>query len=182
MRLHIPRLVRRLAATGVTVWLGLTPAAAQQGPAPGPDAAFSPLEVRRLLDAYAVMQAQQFLGLDEAQFARFLPRLRAVQEIRQRDAQAKTKIIQDLNRLTAPRAPKPSEDEIRGRLRDLRELRDRSDAELATAYDALDQALSIQQQARFRVFEQQMERRQLELLLRAQTRRAGLKRGTPGPP
>ena len=35
------------------------------------------------------------------------------------------------------------------------------------AYNALDEVLDIRQQARFRVFEEQIERRKIELLMRA---------------
>ena len=35
------------------------------------------------------------------------------------------------------------------------------------AYNALDEVLEVRQQARFRVFEEQIERRKIELLMRA---------------
>ena len=35
------------------------------------------------------------------------------------------------------------------------------------AYDAIDEVLDVFQQARFRVFEEQIERRKLELIMRA---------------
>ena len=35
------------------------------------------------------------------------------------------------------------------------------------AYNALDEVLDVRQQARFRVFEEQIERRKIELLMRA---------------
>jgi hypothetical protein len=52
-------------------------------------------------------------------------------------------------------------------LRRLHEIDDRGASDLREAYDALDQVLDVKQQARFRVFEEQMERRKVELLLRA---------------
>ena len=42
--------------------------------------------------------------------------------------------------------------------------------ELRKAYDALDEVLEPVQQARFRLFEQQVERRQIELLMKARER------------
>jgi hypothetical protein len=62
---------------------------------------------------------------------------------------------------------------VRERLRALQELEGRAAAELRRAYDAIDQQLDIRRQARFRVFEQNMERRKLQLMLRA-------RRGAPG--
>jgi len=41
---------------------------------------------------------------------------------------------------------------------------------LRKAYDALDETLEPAQQARFRLFEQQVERRQIELLMKARER------------
>jgi len=56
----------------------------------------------------------------------------------------------------------------------LRDHDDRSAAELRKSYDALDEILDARQQARFRVFELELERRKLDLLLRA---RQGAARG-----
>ena len=38
---------------------------------------------------------------------------------------------------------------------------------MSKAYDAIDQVLDLRQQAQFRVFEEQMERRKIELVTRA---------------
>jgi hypothetical protein len=50
----------------------------------------------------------------------------------------------------------------------LREQDDRAAVELRQAYDAVDEVLDIRQQARFRIFEEMIERRKLDLLMRAQ--------------
>jgi len=42
---------------------------------------------------------------------------------------------------------------------------------LKKADDAIDQLLDIRQQAKFRIFEEQMERRKLELVMRARQRK-----------
>jgi len=46
-------------------------------------------------------------------------------------------------------------------------LRGRLAAEVTKVYDAIDQTVDIRQQARFRVFEELMERRKLEIVTRA---------------
>ncbi len=56
---------------------------------------------------------------------------------------------------------------IRERLAALQELESRNAAESRKAYSDLDALLDPRQQARFRVFEDQIERRKLELMLRA---------------
>jgi hypothetical protein len=53
------------------------------------------------------------------------------------------------------------------RVKALQELEDRSLADLRKAYEGVDQVLDVRQQARFRVFEEQMEQRMLQLITRA---------------
>ena len=130
-------------------------------------------ELQRLFDAYMVMQAQEALQLDDAQFGQFLPKLKALQDTRRRNEQARNQLVGELGRLTAPSAATVDEAAVRERLRALQELESRSAAELRRAYDTIDQQLDVRRQARFRVFEQNMERRKLQLMLRA-------RRGAPG--
>ncbi len=59
------------------------------------------------------------------------------------------------------------ESQLKERLTALQELESRLPAEVKKAYDAIDQVLDLQQQAKFRVFEENMERRKLELVTRA---------------
>ena len=129
-------------------------------------------ELQRLFDAYMVMQAQDALQLDDAQFGQFLPKLKALQDTRRRNEQARNRLVAELGRLTAPSAS-ADEAAVRNRLRELQELEGRSAADLRRAYDTIDQVLDVRRQARFRVFEQNMERRKLQLMLRA-------RRGAPG--
>jgi len=141
----------------------------QEGAPPGP--ALSPQEVQRLLDAYVVLQAQEALRLSEAQYPQFLTKLRALQEVRRRNEQSRLRLVNELNRLTNPRAGVAGpESQVRERLKALDELEGSSASELRKAREELFQTLDVRQQARFRVFEEQMERRKLELLLRARAR------------
>ena len=130
-------------------------------------------ELQRLFDAYMVMQAQEALQLDDAQFGQFLPKLKALQDTRRRNEQARNQLVGELGRLTAPSAATVDEAAVRERLRALQELESRSAAELRRAYDTIDQQLDVRRQARFRVFEQNMERRKLQLMLRARRGAAG---------
>jgi Spy/CpxP family protein refolding chaperone len=86
--------------------------------------------------------------------------------------------VQELRKLAGPQAAPPfDEAAIRDRLKTLRELDDRAAVELRRAYEGLDEVLDVRQQARFRMFEEMIERRKLDLLLRARQRAAG-RRGT----
>jgi hypothetical protein len=130
-------------------------------------------ELQRLFDAYMVMQAQEALQLDDAQFGQFLPKLKSLQDTRRRNEQARNQLVGELGRLTVPSAATVDEAAVRERLRALQELESRSAAELRRAYDTIDQQLDVRRQARFRVFEQNMERRKLQLMLRARRGAAG---------
>jgi hypothetical protein len=164
--------VRRISmALVMAAALAAAPAGAQpKPPSPSPaDAAdLRPAEIQRLFDAYLVMEAQQALGLNETQYPPFLTRLRALQDTRRRHLTARAGILAELGRMTAPRAAAPADDgAIKERLAALQELESRAAAETRKAYQDLDALLEPRQQARFRVFEEQIERRKLELMLRA---------------
>ena len=128
-----------------------------------------PAQVQQLFDAMLVMQAQEALSLNEQQYARFLMRLRVLQDARRRNQQERNRLIAELQRLTNPRVVRQNvpESDIKERLVALQELEARSAAELRRAYEGIDEVLDVRQQARFRVFEEQIERRKLELIGRA---------------
>jgi ketosteroid isomerase-like protein len=126
----------------------------------------TPAEVQRLFEAYETMQAQDVLHLSDAQYPTFLPRMKALQEARRRGTAERARIVANLNRLSAPDAP-GDDSQIRAELKALDDADARTRDEVRQAMDALSQVLDLRQQARFRVFEEQMERRKVELLMRA---------------
>jgi Spy/CpxP family protein refolding chaperone len=125
----------------------------------------TPGEVQKMFDAYALMQAQEQLKIADDQFTKFLPRFKALQEVRRQTLQDRGGIILNLRRLT--NATPADEAQIKDRLKALQELDARSAADVKKAYDGIDQVLNVRQQAQFRVFEEVMERRKLELVTRA---------------
>jgi hypothetical protein len=128
----------------------------------------TPGEIQKLFDAYLVMEAQQALQLSDQQYPQFLSRLRTLQETRRKNQQERNQLMNQLQRLTNPRAAvRGDEAMIKERLTGLQELESRNAAEMRKAYNALDEVLDVRQQARFRVFEEQIERRKIELLMRA---------------
>ncbi len=141
----------------------------QRPPLPGIDNSdMSPAEIQKLFDAYLVMEAQQALTLSDEQYPQFLTRLRSLQETRRRSQQERFRLMGELQRLTNPRqSARADEAMVKERLTALRELESRTAAELRSAYDALDEVLDVRQQARFRIFEEQIERRKIDLLMRA---------------
>lgn len=145
------------------------PPGRRQGPPAGPMAqpGVSPAEIQQLFDAYVVMQAQQALKLTDEQYPQFLIRVRALQTVRRRAENERVRILQELRRLTQAADGEIDDGQIKERLKMLDELEARSAPELKQALDGLDQVLDVRQRARFRIFEQQMERRKVELLMRA---------------
>lgn len=146
--------------------------AAAQPPRAGapaaPPADMSPGQVHQLFDAMLVMQSQTALALGEQQYGQFLTRLRVLQETRRRHQQERGRLIGELQRMTNPRNPEAaSEADLKARLSELQEIEARSAAELRRAYSGIDEVLTPAQQARFRVLEEQIERRKLELVSRA---------------
>lgn len=136
-------------------------------PFEGDAADLSPREIQRLFDAYVVMQAQERLALSDGQFPQFLTRLKSLQETRRRNQQRRNQLLLELARLSNPANTRADDSAVRERLKALQEHETLAAAELRKAYEALDQVLDVRQQARFRVFEEQIERRKVELLLRA---------------
>jgi hypothetical protein len=163
---------------GIAVlWLSVGASWAHQEPvgrggrgAVGAGQALAPADLERWLDSYVLIQAQDVLKITDAQFPRFLQRLNALQATRRRNAAARRQILATIGRQL--RATPVDEAGTREQLKALRELDVRAADELRKAYDALDEALDPVQQARFRLFEQQVERRQIELLMKARERAA----------
>ena len=155
----------------------------QNGP---PAQALAPREVQQLLDGYAVIQGQEFLGLNDTQFAQFLPKFRALQETRRRNEMERLRLLQELNRMTNPRAAQrgvqaADDNDVRDRLRALKDVEARAASDLLKARDAIDQTLDMRQQARFRLFEEQIELHKLQLLMQVRQNRANRQLGKPQP-
>ena len=135
---------------------------------------FTPLEIQRLFDAYALVQAQEMLELSNEQYGQFVAELKALQEIRRTNEQERQQLTQRLVRLSN-QDPPADDAALRDELQAFRAAEIRAAEELRAAYDGVDGVLDMRQRVRFRIFEQRMERRKLDLVLRASRLR-------PGPP
>jgi hypothetical protein len=176
----------RLSAAIVLAVVVLVPGMARSQEAPGPRRgqagapgapALPPGELERWFDSYVLLQAQDTLQLTDAQFARVLPALKGLQAARRRGLQSRRQLVNSMAVLL--KATPVDEASLQDRLRALRELDAKSSDDLRRAYDALDAALDTTQQARFRLFEEQVERRKLDLLMRARQRAGARGAGAP---
>jgi len=140
------------------------PGGQRQG-VPPEGAAMNAQQVQELLDTFAVMQAEQALQLSEEQYPNFVAHLRRLQSTRRRFQQERQRMLRELNGL-AQRAD-PSRDEVLlAKLRELDDLAQRAAQQMRERYAELDGVLSPVQRARFRFFEDQLERRKIELLMK----------------
>ena len=151
--------------------LAVTPLAQRQTApaAPGADAldapGISPAEIQRLFDAFALLQAQDQLRISGDQSLQFLTRFRDLQDIRRKALVERTRRVNAM-RMSLNDA-QPDDALLREQLKGIQDLDARSAVDIKKAYDAIDQILDLRQQAKFRVFEENMERRKLELVTRA---------------
>jgi hypothetical protein len=141
---------------------------------PKPEQAIEPLpdtQLAAMLDTYAIVQAQQQLSIPDDKYGAFAARLKRLQDTRRRNQRMRFRMVQELRRLAGPKAAEPiDENAIKTQLAALREHDERAAAELLKAYAALDEVLDPRQQARFRIFEEVIEQRKLDLLVRARER------------
>lgn len=143
------------------------PAQAQTAPLPLGEQPITARKIQELFDAFIALQAQNRLDLSEAQYFKFMPRLQVLQETRRRHQQAHQKILNDLRKLTNPETGSNDEAAITERLKALKEEDAAAVVDVGKAYDGVDETLDMRQQARFRLFEDQVEQQKLELLMRA---------------
>jgi hypothetical protein len=179
---------RALPVLVIAMTCAAMPAAAQEGqrrprpgpegPAPAGEATLSTkdsIALANALDQFAMVQAQRTLELSEPQYAQFVPLLRELQQLKRRNFQARNRLLQELRRLVrGGRGGEgdPDDAALTATLQKLRENDERAASELKAAYDALDAVMTPRQRARFRLFEEQIEGRKLELLMNARTRAA----------
>jgi len=154
--------VKRIAMLVGVLLIAVPAFARQQADQDPANPGVSPAELQRLFDSYALVQAQQFLNLSDDQYSKFLPRFMTLQNVRRQALQQHTRMLNELRRLIMP--AEGGEDQIRVALKQLQDIDDRGEGEAKKAQEAVDQTLDLRQQARFRIFEAQMERRKLEIV------------------
>ena len=146
----------------------------RQGLPPGAPAegVISPADLQDLMDAMVVVQAERDLELTAEQFPPFLKRLKGLQAARRRAENQRNRALLELRRLTLGNVAdganeRPDEAQIRERLKALDDGEAQALVEIKQARSTLEQGLNVRQQARFRLLEEQIERRKLELFARS---------------
>jgi hypothetical protein len=131
---------------------------------PNPDT-MSVQQVEKYFDQFVLVQAQTRLELTDPQFLKFGAALRQLQGARRMQQRRRMQILRDINGMLA--AAEPDDTQLAARIRELDDLNADTSRRIQEAYAAIDTTLTLRQRARFRVFEENMERRKLDLLTRA---------------
>jgi|CXWL01.1.fsa_nt_gi Spy/CpxP family protein refolding chaperone len=125
-------------------------------------------ETFRLVDAYFISNLQESLGLTNDQFARILPLVKKVQSDRRDFARRRMQALRQLRKtLSSGSATEASVTEL---LKDLKAASADERAGTLTNLEALDAELTPLQQAKYRVFEAEVDLRLRHLLARSQDR------------
>jgi Spy/CpxP family protein refolding chaperone len=127
-------------------------------------------QVEEYFDQVMLHQARTNLALTDDQFLRFGAGLRRLQIARRQHQRQRLAMVRDLNNLT--NATPFDESAVTSKLKELDDFSAQSPEEIRTAYDAIDRVLTLRQRARFRIFEEMMERRKLDLVSRARQQAA----------
>ena len=125
-------------------------------------------ETFRLMDAYLISNIQESVGLTDEQFAKVLPLVKKLQADRRDLARRRMQALRMLRKtLVSGSATEASVAEL---LKDLKNATSDERAATLGNIDALDAALTPLQQAKFRVFEAEVDARLRHLLARSQDR------------
>lgn len=141
------------------------------GQLPDPDV-LGPNQVDQLLDTWMIVQAQPFLNLNDNQWLMFAQKLKNLQNIRRRVQKQRHDTLVALQQMM--QNPGPLEEAVvTERLRTFDELSAQAAPELRQAYLDIDKLLNPRQRVRFRVFEERMEQKKMELIAQARKNQQG---------
>lgn len=125
-----------------------------------------PREIQAQFDAYVIAQAEAALQITEDQYPQFVRRVRALQAVRREARVRRNRLLAELSQTLRAR---DGADDARLAAA-TRSLDDQERATLAgvqKAYASIDEVLTPWQRARFRVLEDQLEQKKLDMMFRA---------------
>jgi hypothetical protein len=141
---------------------------------PQPNDPMSPVYIQNMFDTMAIMEADRFLPLSAEQYPVFVQRLRRLQETRMQSNRRRTKALNELRGLVGPQAqPDVPESLVDAKLKELAQVELEGPAAVRKALDELDSGLNTRQRARFRLLEENVERRKIDFLTKVRGGGAG---------
>lgn len=166
-------IARATMVAGVVLLLGMPAIAAAQGrqggrqnqPGNPPGDVVSPAYIQQMFDALAIVEAERFLPLSSEQYPVFVQNLKRLQEARQQSNRRRMKAMNELRGLAGPQAPADVSDAtIDAKLQELTAAERDGEAAIRQAQATLEAGLSVRQRARFRMLEENIERRKVDFL------------------
>jgi uncharacterized protein (DUF2236 family) len=128
-----------------------------------------------MVDAYIVANLQESLGLSDRQYAEVIPLVKRLQTQRRDYFESRWQAQRELRRLL--RSGSATEAQVETALEKLKQIEADGPEKVRRALASLDSALTPLQQAKYRVFELDVEQRLRELMRRA--RRNNRREGAP---
>ena len=122
-------------------------------------------ELQEIFDAFALVQAQKTLKLDDEQYGRFFPRMSRVYQLRRQHGQLRVRLINEIRRLYGP--GRGSDAALADAVQRLDALETRFLPDMRAARQAVDEVLTPRQRAGLRFFEEEMERRKIDFITQA---------------
>jgi hypothetical protein len=128
-------------------------------------------EAFKMIDAYVVSNLQESLALTDEQFVKLLPLVKRLQSDRRAVLLRRQQPLMELRRVLGSGAA--TEAQVKELLRQVKAAEAEEPIVLARDRDAVDAALSAVQQAKFRVFEAEVEHKIRELMTQIRAQRRG---------
>jgi Spy/CpxP family protein refolding chaperone len=123
-----------------------------------------------MVDAYVIANIQESLGLDDGQYTRVIPLVNKLQKTRREYFGERGRALHTMRRLL--RSGTATEAEVEEALKAFNALETEGPARIRTQLSALDAVLTPLQQAKYRVFEVEVEQRMRELMRRSRQERS----------
>jgi hypothetical protein len=156
---------RWIVLTGLVAWVGVPTAMAWGAPGGASPRQEQKDEAFRMVDAYIVANIQESLGLDEDTYAKTIPVVTKLQKVRRDFWEERKSMQRSMRRLL--QSGTASEAQVRELLQSMKRLEVEGPERVREQMDELDALLTPLQQAKYRVFEADVEHRLRELLRKA---------------
>jgi hypothetical protein len=130
-------------------------------------AGLRPDEVQQIVDGWEIATAEKMLELTDQQYAPFIQQLRKLQSGRRQQFMQRQRMLNALRQAMNQQQPVLDDAAMDARVKQFDDLDRKQQQELQSLHAAIDAVLTPRQRARFRVLQEQMERRKLEVLSRA---------------
>lgn len=138
----------------------------QRGQIAAPRDGLTPREIQAQFDAYVIAQAETALEISEDQYPQFVRRVRALQAARRTARMQRNRLLAELGQLLRARE-NADQNRVGAATRALDEQERAAVVDVQKAYASIDEILSPWQRGRFRLLEDQLEQKKLDMLFRA---------------